>query len=141
MRFALPQTMVSEVIQVEQDDITSIEGNLIIPYRNHVLALIDLIEYFHLGEGRGGVKNVLVCGSGSRLAGLMVDKVEGIREIVVRTITDPLVSVPGISGATELGDGKLILIIDANALIKHVVQLRQKSARKIEGLSNFLKNE
>ncbi|MGC8865855.1 MAG: chemotaxis protein CheA [Bacteroidales bacterium] len=141
MRFALPQTMVSEVIQVDQNDITSIEGNLIIPYRNHVLAIIDLMEYFHIGEGGSGMRNVLVCSSGSRLAGLMVDKVEGIREIVVRTITDPLVSVPGISGATELGDGKLILIIDANALIKHVVQIRQKSARKIEGLPNLLKNE
>lgn len=141
MRFALPQTMVSEVIQVYEEDITQIEGNLIMPYRNHVLSLIDLLDYFHLGEGRKGVRNVLVCGSGSRLAGLIVDRVEGIREIVVRSITDPLIQVPGISGATELGDGKLILIIDANALIKFVVQLRQKNARNVETLQNLLKNE
>ena len=141
MRFALPQTMVSEVIQVNQEDITTIEGNLIIPYRNHVLALIDLLQCFNLGEGRKGVRNVLVCGSGSRLAGLIVDRVEGIREIVVRSITDPLIQVPGISGATELGDGKLILIIDAHALIKHAVQQRQKNTRNIEAFSNFMKNE
>jgi two-component system chemotaxis sensor kinase CheA len=141
MRFALPQTMVSEVIQVYEEDITQIEGNLIMPYRNHVLSLIDLLDYFHLGEGRKGVRNVLVCGSGSRLAGLIVDRVEGIREIVVRSITDPLIQVPGISGATELGNGKLILIIDANALIKFVVQLRQKNARNVETLRNLLKNE
>lgn len=141
MRFALPQTMVSEVIQVNEEDITRIEDNQIIPYRNHVLALLDLQKYFHLSEGRKGVRNVLVCGSGSRLAGLIVDRVEGIREIVVRSITDPLIQVPGISGATELGDGILILIIDANAMIKQIVQQRQKNARNVEAFSNFLNYE
>jgi two-component system chemotaxis sensor kinase CheA len=46
----------------------------------------------------------------------MVDRIAGQREIVVKTITDPLLRVDGISGATELGDGRLVLILDAHTL-------------------------
>ena len=42
----------------------------------------------------------------------MIDRVLARREIVVRPVTDPLINVPGISGATELGDGKAVLILD-----------------------------
>ena len=44
--------------------------------------------------------------------GLLVEKVLGQREVVVRSIRDPLIQVGGISGATELGDGKPVLILD-----------------------------
>jgi hypothetical protein len=40
----------------------------------------------------------------------------GQREIVVRAISDPLIRVPGVSGATDLGDGKVVLILDLPAL-------------------------
>jgi two-component system chemotaxis sensor kinase CheA len=45
-----------------------------------------------------------------------VEKVLGQREVVVRAIRDPLIQVPGISGATEIGDGKPVLILDGTAL-------------------------
>ena len=44
--------------------------------------------------------------------GLVVDRVAGHREIVVKSIADPLIHVAGVSGATELGDGRLVLILD-----------------------------
>ena len=47
-----------------------------------------------------------------------MDRVVALREIVVRPLTDPLVRVPGVSGATELGDGKAVLILDAAALAR-----------------------
>jgi len=37
---------------------------------------------------------------------------------VVKTITDPLIRVDGVSGATELGDGRLVLILDVAALTR-----------------------
>ncbi|WP_020480618.1 chemotaxis protein CheA, partial [Kamptonema formosum] len=59
-----------------------------------------------------------VVGSGLNAVGIAVDRILGLREIVVRPLTDPLVSVPGIAGATELGDGRVVLIIDAPALTR-----------------------
>ena len=50
--------------------------------------------------------------------GLVVDRVLGLREVVVRPLTDRLVKVPGIAGATELGDGQVVLILDAANLIR-----------------------
>jgi two-component system chemotaxis sensor kinase CheA len=45
-----------------------------------------------------------------------VDRVVGHREIVVRGITDSLAQVPGIGGATDLGDERVVLILDVAAI-------------------------
>jgi two-component system chemotaxis sensor kinase CheA len=52
----------------------------------------------------------------------VVDQVHGQREVVVRSIRDPLIKVPGVAGATELGDGRPVLILDAAALTEGVVR-------------------
>ena len=51
-------------------------------------------------------------GTGTAEVGVAVDRIVGQREIVVRAIVDPLVRVEGISGATDLGDGRVVLILD-----------------------------
>ena len=56
--------------------------------------------------------------TGTSAIGLAVDRIVGQREIVVRAIADPLVRVEGISGATDLGDGKVVLILDPAALAR-----------------------
>jgi two-component system chemotaxis sensor kinase CheA len=50
------------------------------------------------------------------MIGLVVDRVIGQREVVVQALRDPLVQVPGVTGATELGDGKPVLILDGTSL-------------------------
>ena len=61
---------------------------------------------------------MLVIGSGSSSIGILVDRISGQREIVVKTLADPLVKVAGVSGATELGDGRLVLILDPMVLAR-----------------------
>lgn len=61
---------------------------------------------------------VVIVSSGPNTVGLVVDRIIGQREIVVRPLNDPLVQVLGISGATEIGDGRVILILDAPALVR-----------------------
>jgi chemotaxis signal transduction protein len=81
-----------------------------------VLPLLRLSRRFGLAEP-GGKMNALVVGAGLGAAGIAIDRIVGKREIVVRTITDPLIQVVGVSGATELGDGRPVLILDTHALI------------------------
>jgi len=64
----------------------------------------------------------LVTGEGAQAVGLVVDRVLGLREVVVRPLTDRLVKVPGIAGATELGDGKVVLILDVANLFRSARQ-------------------
>ena len=114
--FAIPQSAVREVIEVEPSALRAIEGNELLPYRGHTLPMVRLSRLFGL-EGRSRPRfHAIVVGTGLAAVGLVVDRIAGQREIVVKTITDPLVRVEGVSGATELGDGRLVLILDVGAV-------------------------
>ncbi len=63
-------------------------------------------------------QKIVVVGFGGNLIGMVVEGIVGLREIVVRPLTDPLVQVMGIAGATELGDGCVVLILDVGVLIR-----------------------
>jgi two-component system chemotaxis sensor kinase CheA len=61
----------------------------------------------------------LVVGEGGGAVAVATDGVIGLREIVVQRLADPLVQVPGLAGATELGDGRAILILDTISLARY----------------------
>ena len=115
-RFAIPQSAVREVIEVQPATVKVLENNEIISYRDSVLPLVRLARLFDLGEKRDGPFHVFVIGSGQNALGIAVDRIVGQREIVVRGIGDPLVQVPGIAGATELGDEQVVLILDVGGV-------------------------
>ena len=87
---------------------------------NRTLPMIRLSHLFALEGRRRERVHAIVVGTGLAAIGIMVDRIAGQREIVVKTITDPLVRVDGVSGATELGDGRLVLILDVAALSRTV---------------------
>ncbi len=70
---------------------------------------------------------VVIVGSGLNTVGIVVDRIIGQREIVVRALNDPFVQVVGISGATELGDGRVVLILDALALVRNVIKSKMNA--------------
>jgi len=59
-----------------------------------------------------------VVNEGSESVGLAVDRVIGQQEVVINAINDPLAKVPSISGATELGDGRAVLILNVSEIAK-----------------------
>ena len=75
----------------------------------------------------GRALHVIVVGQGVAAVGLAVDRIVGQREIVVRMLDDALVKVDGIVGATDLGDGKAVLILDPQRL---AAQARDRSTRR-----------
>jgi len=115
-RFAVPQSAVTEVLEVESSSTKVLENNEIIPYRGKVLPLIRLARVFEMNHQRGDNFHVLVIGEETNAVGLAVDRILGQREIVVRAIKDPLAQSRGIAGATELGDQRVVLILDITAL-------------------------
>ena len=115
-RFAVPQSAVREVLEVESVSTKVLENNEIISYRGRVLPLMRLARVFELNHQRGDRFHVLVLGEETNAVGLAVDRIIGQREIVVRAIKDPLAQSKGIAGATELGDQRVVLILDITAL-------------------------
>jgi two-component system chemotaxis sensor kinase CheA len=114
--FAVPLSTVREVFHVESEQVTVLENNEIIAYRGGVLPLLRLERLFKLSKAESTRQVVLVVGNGLAACGVVVERILDQREIVVRTLRDPLVQVVGISGATELGDGRVVLILDAAQL-------------------------
>jgi chemosensory pili system protein ChpA (sensor histidine kinase/response regulator) len=82
----------------------------------------------HLGTLVGGMPSALpdeetavslvLVRAGESSAALLTDSLEGSREVVVKTLGPHLASVPGVSGATILGDGRIIVILDAGTLLR-----------------------
>lgn len=115
-RFAVPQSAVREVLEVESASTRVLENNEIISYRGKVLPLLRLARVFEMNYQRDEKFHVLVIGEDANAVGLAVDRIIGQREIVVRAIKDPLAQSKGIAGATELGDQRVVLILDIGAL-------------------------
>ena len=128
-QMAVPQPALREILQVESAAVVPFENNDVVAYRSGVLPLVRLARLFGLPQERRPSVYVLVVGADSAPMGLVVDRLLGLREIVVHPVTDPLVAVPGIAGATELGDGRVSLILDAVAILRLASDEREERAR------------
>lgn len=120
--FAVPQTFVQEVLQMTADQVHRVNRTELLPYRDSVLPLLRLGSLLRGAAPTPLRSLVLVLSTERGSVGLVVDRIHGQREVVVQSIRDPLLKVPGIAGATELGDGRPVLILDAAALTEGVVR-------------------
>ena len=125
---AVPQAFVEEIVQVPGAELRTINRTEVAPYRGAVLPFVRLGRAFGEPNSSQPLVTLLVIASERGSAGLLVDRVHGQREVVVRPLVDPLVCVPGVSGATELGDGKPILVLDPATLTRGVVRPRPAAA-------------
>lgn len=124
--FAVPQGSVSEVIEVDPTAVRELENNEIVPYRDGTLPLVRLSHVFGLRGAPRARLHVFVVGRGAAAVGIAVDRVIGQKEIVVRTFGDQLIKVNGVTGATELGDGRIVLILDIASLVR---EMRSRGGR------------
>ncbi|HEY3788182.1 MAG TPA: chemotaxis protein CheW, partial [Urbifossiella sp.] len=115
--YAVPQVAIREVIQVEPTDLTRLEQNELLRHRGGVLPLIRLADLFGCSR-RAGTFPALIVGIPGQSAALGADSIVGFQEVVVQPLADPLVQVRGFTGATELGDGRAILILDVAGLLR-----------------------
>lgn len=118
--YALPLEAVTEIIKVTDNMIYSIDGNDTVKLREQVLSLIELRNVIHVRGVRPpdtGVKRVVVVSDGNSQVGIIVDRLVGETEIVIKSLSHHFFNVKGISGVTILGDGQLSLILDPKLII------------------------
>jgi two-component system chemotaxis sensor kinase CheA len=128
-RFAVPRTAVREVVRVESREITTFAADEILKHRNQPVHLVRLGRAFNISSAGRDVHYVLMVGDDNAPVGLVVDGVERLREIVVRPLLDPLVRQRGLSGATELGDRRAVLILDIKSLVERQTVVSASLAR------------
>jgi two-component system chemotaxis sensor kinase CheA len=116
--FAVPQGSVREVIELDPAVLRTVERYEVAPYRGGALPIVRLARLFGLTEGSRRRLHAFVIGTGLDAVGIAVDRINGQREIVVRAISDAMIKVDGVSGATDLGDGRVVLILNLPALAR-----------------------
>jgi two-component system chemotaxis sensor kinase CheA len=117
--YAIPLSSIIEAVRIKAEEMMTSHGQKVMDFRGQIVPLLDLQKVFNIpDEGLEKGNAVVVLKKGDRLTGLVVDKLIGQQELVLKSLGDYLGDVFAISGATILGDGKVALIIDPNALIK-----------------------
>jgi two-component system chemotaxis sensor kinase CheA len=117
--FAVPQANVREVIELDPASIRTIEQGELAPFRGGTLPILRLARLFGMADRPGRALHVFVVGAGADAVGIAVDRVSGQREIVVRSMTDSMIRADGVAGATDLGDGRVVLILHLPDLARH----------------------
>jgi two-component system chemotaxis sensor kinase CheA len=127
--FAVPQASVREVLDLDPALLRRVEHQEIAPFRGGMLPIVRLSRLFGIPEASRGTLHVFVIGAGADATGIAVDRITGQREIVVRSMADTLVKVDGIVGATDLGDGRVVLILDPAVLARRNRAVRPGAAQ------------
>jgi len=126
-RFAIPLNTVQETLSIDPEQIQRSEDREILNHRGDALLLLRLSDAFGLpGLSRDEKSFVVVLGMGDSRIGLIVDRLEGQQDTVIKPIQGPIPTIRGIAGATELGDQYPVLVLDVSALLADA--LRRKEA-------------
>jgi two-component system chemotaxis sensor kinase CheA len=117
--YALPLRSVQEIVSVPRSETHRVGGAEVFRLRERVIPLRYLSRIFQFdgnqAESRANL-TVVVLGSVERRTGIVVDTLLGQEETVVKPLGPYLGHVPGVSGATISGDGRVRLILDPAAL-------------------------
>ncbi|MBQ5942817.1 Hpt domain-containing protein [Massilia sp. AB1] len=126
--YAIPATLVEQMQQVRDADLEAARQEGKIVAGGDTLALYELQDLLGEEDERLPLQRsnpVMVLNSGSRRIALCIGEVVGNREVVVKNIGPQLSRVPGIAGATVLGSGEIVLILDPVALAQQPVKARR----------------
>ncbi|MCG8590379.1 MAG: chemotaxis protein CheA [Proteobacteria bacterium] len=124
-RFAIPLNSVLETMLVEASSIQRSEEREMLNLRGEPLPLRRLSREFGLPDADPDAKQyVVVLGLGELRVGLLVDRLEGQQDTVIKAIQGPVHQVRGIAGATELGDKGAVLVLDVSAIVEDTVRRR-----------------
>jgi two-component system chemotaxis sensor kinase CheA len=114
--YALPSGSVVESLRFERAHILKMNGQDTLRLRDRMVPLVDLRRLFDLPEKKAREAYVVVVGRGEKRVGLTVDRLRGQQQVVIKAL-DPVVSggAFGVAGATILGDGRVVLILDVSS--------------------------
>ena len=116
--YAIPLDAVSETTKIEAHRLTDVKGRKAVTLRGEVLGVVEMAEMLGLPrtDPLPDVLSVVVIHDNDRRLGLVVDRLLERQEIVIKPLGAYLGDLKGISGATIMGDGSVILILDPHEI-------------------------
>ncbi|MFL6706807.1 MAG: Hpt domain-containing protein [Massilia sp.] len=122
--YALPSILVEQVLQMKEGALMEAQAAGFVRYQGQKIALHFLPTLLGDGEARALPQRsspVMILKSGTDRLAVQVDEVVGNREVVIKNIGPQLSRMIGISGATVLGSGEIVLILNPVALSLHAI--------------------
>lgn len=123
--YAIPIASVMEIINIQGEDLYTVDGNDTIKLRGHALSLIDLHKVIGLAENKGNAqtnRKVVVISDGEKNVGIFVNTLIGEEDIVIKPLADHYSNVKGINGASILGDGSIALVLNPVSILSTAQQ-------------------
>lgn len=144
--YAFPLSVIEETVDLRMDSIRRIGDQELITVRDQTIPLIHLSKVLSHEEDQSQLKAkypVIILSDAGQKIGVRVDKLLGKEEIVIKTLGSHLKNVAGVVGATVLGDGSVVLILDVAYLFMYwqgggnVAQtIRREMSSSIQELDN-----
>ena len=119
--YAIPLNSVLEITRAVEADIHRVDNQEVLQLRKIVLTMV------RLGKRTSSDKSkmfVIVVTLGERKYGLVVDNLVGEEELVIKPLDQQVVSTELVSGASILGDGRVVLILNLAAVVERYVRIR-----------------
>jgi two-component system chemotaxis sensor kinase CheA len=141
MLFALPMVPVAECLQVNMEDVSTIEGRMAIQFREHIVPLVRLNEVLELTPARDEEEkaekkmSVVIATSMEERVGFIIDEILGEEEVFIKSLGKRLGKVKNVSGASILGTGEVVVILDiadliANSALSHPAVMGRRPVLK-----------
>ncbi len=142
--YAFPIESVKETLEIHSGDIVRVKGTRATALRGTALSLVFLDELFDVKRTMKrreevGTSRVLVLSGGGQeirsnpTIGVVVDRLIGIREVVIKPLSQRFSAIREISGSAILGDDQIALILNAEVLVHQAISsfaFPDKAARK-----------
>jgi len=141
--YAIPLDHIDEIVEIRPSQIYRVQGRPAIEIRKKIVALVALGDVFRWGgkdhpsagngarpgtsghaasEDSSDKRTVVVVQNGETTIGLLVDQLIGMQEVVLKSLEKNFRTIPGLSGASILGDGRVSLILDLDAVLDLVAR-------------------
>jgi two-component system chemotaxis sensor kinase CheA len=122
--FAVPLSSVIEITRISDMEIHRVDQREVLRLRDQILTLVRLnkLSRIHAVESSEKKKKnfVIVIGAAERRFGLLVDQMVGEEELVIKALPSELIASDLVSGASILGDGTVVLILNVPAVLSRL---------------------
>jgi two-component system chemotaxis sensor kinase CheA len=117
--YAVPLTSILEIVRPQADQVSSIGGHQVMRLRDSVLPLVSAADLFEQPTDRRSEQPfAVVIQSGQKQVGLMVSRLIGQQEVVIKPLDEGERTTRAVSGATVRDDGGVSLIVDVEQLVR-----------------------
>jgi two-component system chemotaxis sensor kinase CheA len=141
--FAVPTENVEQVVRMRREQIKTVENMKTVSFNGRIISLVDLSDV--LGIAEENIENkksdyirLLILSQEGKSIAFRVDEIVNEQEILLKSLGAPLLRVKNIAGATILGSGKVVPILNTTDLIKSAINF-SSGTKAVSALAQDIK--